>query len=137
MQDLIAYTREHAVANDTFTGAFVVQKGRIICRAVTSIVPDQDPLAHAEMKVMHQAIKKLGGDLTDCHIYTTQRPCLMCASAMIWSGVSSVTYGLKTKGQWDQNTSPEAFLAANDTRCFGPILEKECKAIKALLPSES
>jgi tRNA(Arg) A34 adenosine deaminase TadA len=136
MRDLIGYTREHAVANDTFTGAFVVQNGGIVCRAVTSIVPDQNPLAHAEMKVMRQAIKQLGGNLTDCHIYTTQRPCPMCASAMIWSGISSVTYGLKTKGQWDQNIQPEAFLSTHGILCFGPVLENECKAIEALLPSE-
>jgi len=134
MLKLIAYTRDRAVANETFTGAFIIKEGEIISQAVTTVVPDKDPLAHAEMKVMHDANKKLDGDLQGCHLYTTQKPCMMCASAALWSGVSSVTYGWDTQKKEEDSFRAEYFLPKYGVKCDGPCFEEEIQAIDKLLP---
>lgn len=134
MKELIAYTRERAVANETFTGAFILKDGILISKAVTSIVPDCDPLAHAEMKALHDANKALSGDLRGCHLFTTQKPCMMCASAMLWSKVSEVTYGWDTQDSEEKDYRPEEFLQKYGVVCSGPFFEREIREIERLLP---
>ncbi len=134
MKELITYTRERAVANETFTGAFIVKNDELISQAVTSIVPDCNPLAHAEMKAMHDANEKLRGDLSGCHLYTTQKPCMMCASAMLWSKISKCTYGWDTQDSKQKEYRPEEFLKKHGVDCSGPFLEEEIKEIERLLP---
>ncbi len=134
MKELIAYTRERAVANETFTGAFIVKEGKIISKEVTSIVPDNDPLAHAEMKVLHDANEKFKGDLSGCHLFTTQKPCMMCASAMLCSNISEVTYGWDTQASEEKDFRSENFFRKNGIKTNGPIFEEEIKKIDKLLP---
>ena len=133
MRELIAYTRERALEYRTFTGAFIVKQGEIIWRDITSIEKDRNPLAHAELKALQGALSILDGDLDSCHLYTTQQPCPMCASAIAWSGVEAVYYGLPSSQQWRYPGEMDAFFSHLDVRCMGPLLEDECKAIDDLL----
>lgn len=134
MRSLIAYTRERALAYRTFTGAFIVREGEVISRDITSIDPDQNPLAHAELKAVQGALTKYGLDLKGCHLYTTQRPCPMCASAVVWSGIEKVVYGWAPSNyQWGTSERARQFFADLDVECVGPILEDECRAIDEYL----
>ena len=130
MQSLIAYTRELALENKTFTGSFIVKNGEIIQKAITSIYPDKNPLAHAELKAIQAAIPTHGPELKGYQLYTTQRPCPMCASAIVWSGIEKVVYGVAINyGQWKTFDHIDRFLADFNIECVGPMLEEECKAI--------
>lgn len=134
MKSLIDYTRERALENRTFTGAFVVKNGEVIQKTVTSIEPDDNPLAHAELKALQGAIGAYGSEaLEGCHLYTTQQPCPMCASAMAWSGIAKVVYGLPSSHQWGNSDNGRKFLADLGIECFGPVLEQECRAIDEYL----
>ena len=133
MQDLIRYTKERALDYKTFTGALIVKDGDIIWRAMTSIEKDKNPLAHAELKAIQGALSILDGDLEGCHLYTTQQPCPMCASAAVWAGVEAVFYGLPTNHQWQSIEEMEDFFERLGVSCTGPIHEQECKAIDDLL----
>ncbi len=133
MRELIAYTMENALAYQTFTGAFVVKDNMVVWRDITSIIKDNDPLAHAEMKALRGALSIMNGDLTGCHLYTTQRPCPMCASAIIWCGIDTIYYGLATNHQWKYETEIHDFYENLNGRCFGPVLEDECRKIDELL----
>jgi tRNA(adenine34) deaminase len=75
-------------------GAVVVCNGLIIARAHNLTETLNDATAHAEMQAITAAASYLGGKyLTDCIIYVTVEPCVMCAGALSWSQVSEVVYG--------------------------------------------
>jgi tRNA(Arg) A34 adenosine deaminase TadA len=129
MKSLIAYTRARALANRTFTGAFIVRGGEVIWRDITSIEPDRNPLAHAELKAVQGAIARYGPELKGCHLNTTQQPCPMCASAIAWSGVEKVVYGVPSDYQWRTFDHIDKFFADLGIESVGPALEKECREI--------
>jgi tRNA(adenine34) deaminase len=75
-------------------GAVVVCNGMIIARAHNLTETLNDPTAHAEMQAITAAANYLGGKyLTDCTIYITVEPCVMCAGALAWSHISEIVYG--------------------------------------------
>jgi tRNA(adenine34) deaminase len=75
-------------------GAVVVCNDIIIARAHNLTETLNDPTAHAEMQAITAATNYLGGKyLTDCTIYVTVEPCVMCAGALAWSQVSGLVYG--------------------------------------------
>jgi tRNA(Arg) A34 adenosine deaminase TadA len=129
MKSLIAYTRERALQNRTFTGAYIVKHGEIIWQGVTSIEPDKNPLAHAELKALQGVIPHHGPVLKGCHLYTTQQPCPMCASAMVWSGIEKVVYGLASNAHWKTFDHTRDFFAQFGIECVGPLLADECREI--------
>jgi len=75
-------------------GAVVVCDGKIIARAHNLTETLSDPTAHAEMQAITAAGSWLGGKyLTDCTIYVTLEPCVMCAGALFWGQISRLVYG--------------------------------------------
>ncbi len=134
MRSLIAYTRTRALDSKTFTGAFIVKGGDVIGRDITTIEPDQNPLAHAELKAVQGAIARYGPELKGCRLYTTQRPCPMCASAVVWSGIKRVVYGWAPSDyQWGTPGRALQFFTELGVALAGPILEDECRAIDEYL----
>lgn len=77
-------------------GAVVVSNNRIIARAYNQTEKLNDVTAHAEMLAITAAANYLGGKyLTDCILYVTLEPCVMCAGALTWSQIGMVIYGAK------------------------------------------
>lgn len=78
-------------------GAIIIDKqGEIIARAHNLRESLRDPTAHAEVLVIKEASKKLGGwRLNDCTLYVTLEPCPMCAGALIQSRIKHVIFGAK------------------------------------------
>lgn len=75
-------------------GAVVVSGGRVIARSHNLTETLTDVTAHAEMQAITSAAAHLGGKyLTDCTLYVTVEPCLMCAGALGWSQIGRVVYG--------------------------------------------
>lgn len=74
-------------------GAVVVVQDQIIAKAYNQVEILEDPTAHAEMLAITSAANFLGSKyLTDCTIYITLEPCLMCASALFWSKISRIVF---------------------------------------------
>lgn len=75
-------------------GAVIVSHGRVIARAHNMTEALTDVTAHAEMQAITSATSFLGGKyLTDCTLYVTVEPCLMCAGAIGWAQIPRVVYG--------------------------------------------
>ena len=75
-------------------GAVIVSKGRVVGRGHNLTEALTDVTAHAEMQAITAAATTLGGKyLTDCTLYVTVEPCLMCAGALAWSQISRIVYG--------------------------------------------
>ena len=72
-------------------GAVIVAGNQVIARAHNLTETLTDVTAHAEMQAITSAADYLGGKyLTECTLYVTVEPCLMCAGALGWSQIKRV-----------------------------------------------
>ena len=101
-------------------GAVIVCKDRIISRAHNLTEKLHDVTAHAEMQAITSAANLLGGKyLSDCTLYVTVEPCVMCAGAIV--------YGASDEKRGYQLYAPRAFHPkATVTR---GVLEAECRQL--------
>ena len=75
-------------------GAVIVKDGEIISTGTNSVVPDNDPTAHAEVNAIRNACSKVHNfKLDGCVVYSSCEPCPMCLSALYWAGVSKIYFG--------------------------------------------
>lgn len=94
MKMALAEAEKALAADEVPIGAVVVCGDRIVGRGHNMTESLIDVTAHAEMQAITAAASTLGGKyLTDCTLYVTVEPCLMCAGAIGWSQVRRVVYG--------------------------------------------
>jgi len=94
MRQALAEAQKAAEDDEVPIGAVIVTGGVIVARAHNLTEKLNDPTAHAEMQAITAAAAYLGGKyLTDCTIYVTIEPCVMCAGALAWSQISTLVYG--------------------------------------------
>jgi tRNA(adenine34) deaminase len=75
-------------------GAVVVCKNRIIARAHNQTEKLTDATAHAEMLAVTAAANALGSKyLTECALYVSLEPCVMCAGALHWVQLQKLVFG--------------------------------------------
>ena len=106
MQIALEEARKAADAGEVPIGAVVVYEPidpgtrrslaepRIIARAGNRRERAKDPAGHAEFVAMIEASRELDAwRLSDCTVYVTLEPCLMCAGLMINARVDRCVYG--------------------------------------------
>ena len=92
-------------------GAVIVCQDHVIARAHNLTETLHDVTAHAEMQAITQAANELGGKyLTDCTLYVTVEPCVMCAGALGWSQIPRVVYGCRDEKRGYSAFAPQAFF---------------------------
>lgn len=75
-------------------GAVVVCKNRIIARGHNQTEKLTDATAHAEMLSITAAANYLGSKyLSECTLYVTLEPCVMCAGALHWTQLQKLVFG--------------------------------------------
>jgi len=75
-------------------GAVVVVKNKIIARAHNQTEKLTDATAHAEMLAVTAAANYLGSKyLSECTLYVTLEPCVMCAGALHWVQLHKLVFG--------------------------------------------
>lgn len=109
MREALAEARYALRDGEIPIGAVVVADGRIIGRGHNMTETLHDVTAHAEMQAITAAEEFLGGKyLTDCTIYVTVEPCVMCAGALGWSQISRIVYGAADEKRGYQVYAPRA-----------------------------
>ena len=94
MKEALGEARKAFEKDEPPVGAVIVKDGEIIARGHNLRESLQDPTAHAEMLAIRAASAKLGKwRLSDCDIYVTLEPCVMCAGAMVLSRLNRLIYG--------------------------------------------
>jgi tRNA(adenine34) deaminase len=79
--------------NEVPVGALIVCKNQIIAKAHNQTQLLNDVTAHAEILAITSASSYLNQKyLTDCTMYITLEPCVMCAGALYWSQISRVVF---------------------------------------------
>lgn len=107
-------------------GAVIVCNDRIISRAHNLTEKLHDVTAHAEMQAITAAADLLGGKyLSDCTLYVTIEPCVMCAGGIGWAQIGRIVYGASDEKRGYQLYAPRALHPkAVVTR---GVLEAECR----------
>lgn len=109
-------------------GAVIVCQGRIIARGHNLTETLTDVTAHAEMQAITAAAQFLGGKyLTDCTLYVTVEPCVMCAGALGWSQISRIVYGAGDEKRGFVRFAPNALHPK--TEVVSGILEEDCSRL--------
>ena len=105
-------------------GAVVVCRGQIIARAHNEVERLKDPTAHAELLAITAATEYMGGKfLSDCQLYVTVEPCVMCAGALFWARLGEIIYGAGEEKFGYRQYAPDLFPRRAKVR--GGILAEE------------
>jgi len=79
--------------NEMPVSALIVYNNKIIAKAYNKKNIKKNALFHAEILCINKACKKLKRwNLSDCTIYVTLEPCLMCKEAIQESRIGNVFY---------------------------------------------
>ena len=106
-------------------GVVVVCQDRIIARGHNLTETLNEVTAHAEMQAVTAAANALGGKyLSDCTLYVTVEPCVMCAGALAWAQVGRIVYGAADPKRGYSVYAPEALHPR--TQVTAGVLAEEC-----------
>ena len=109
-------------------GAVIVCQEHVVARAHNLTETLTDPTAHAEMQAITIAASELGGKyLTQCTLYVTVEPCVMCAGALGWAQVPQVVYGCRDDKRGFLTFAPNALHPK--AVVTGGVLEDECREL--------
>ena len=128
MRKALAEAQQALAAGEVPIGAVIVSRGRIIARGHNLTETLHDVTAHAEMQAITAAANQLGGKYpTDCTLYVTVEPCVMCAGAIGWAQLSRIVYGASDEKRGYALYAPKAFHPkATVTK---GVLEAECRQL--------
>ena len=94
MREALKQARYAFTEEEIPIGAVVVLDRQIIARAYNQTEKLRDVTAHAEMLALTAAANHVGNKyLSDCTLYVTVEPCVMCAGATAWAQLRRVVYG--------------------------------------------
>ena len=78
---------------------FEHESGRLLAAGANRVVASGYSCAHAEVVALSLAQSRLGhydlgqADFPACELVSSAEPCLMCLGAVLWSGITRLTYG--------------------------------------------
>ena len=109
-------------------GAVVVAGDRVIGRGHNLVETLMDATAHAEMQAITAAMSTLGGKyLSECTLYVTVEPCVMCGGALAWSQIGRVVYGAADEKR-GYSTFSERIMHPK-TEVVRGVLQEECEQL--------
>lgn len=128
MRLALAQAQEAYDRDEVPIGAVIVCQGKVIARGHNLTETLTDVTAHAEMQAITSAASFLGGKyLTDCTLYVTVEPCLMCAGALGWSQITRVVYGASDDKRGYHTFCEKPFH--KKTEVLGGVLAEECSKL--------
>ncbi|NLX77657.1 MAG: nucleoside deaminase [Clostridiaceae bacterium] len=94
MAEAIEEAKKAYMEDEVPVGAVITYKGEIIARAHNLRETLNRATAHAEIVAIEKACEVLNSwYLTDCDLYVTLEPCIMCAGAIINARIRSLYFG--------------------------------------------
>jgi len=128
MKEALKEAAKALAKNEVPIGAVIVCQNRIIARAHNLTETLNDPTAHAEMLAFTAATSFIGAKyLTDCTLYVSVEPCVMCAGASFWMQIPRIVFGAKDPKRGYSLINQN--LLHPKTVVTSGIMEKECAAL--------
>ena len=111
-------------------GAVLVHRGVVLASGHNRRETLQSPIAHAEVAVIERAAAAMGTwRLTECTLYVTLEPCLMCIGATILARVPRLVFAAR---------DPKAGAVCSLYSCANdPRLNHRIEVVEGLLGEES
>lgn len=130
MREALGEAQSALEKGDVPVGAVAVRDGVVIARGHNLREVRRDPTAHAEMLVLQQAARVLGGwRLLGVTLYCTLEPCVMCAGAMVHARLPRLVYGAP---------DPKAGAAGSVLNLVdSPLLNHRVDVVGGVLAAES
>ena len=108
-----------------------------VMRSLNAVARQNDPSAHAELRCVRRACRKLGiFSLRGYTLYTTCEPCPMCMANALWAGLDRVVYGATIADAnrfCRQIRIPATEVTARSdmaaTEILGPLCHEQCLAL--------
>jgi len=128
MQQALNEARSALEAYEVPIGAVIVCNNRIIARAHNLTQTLNDVTAHAEMQAITSAAEFLGGKyLSECTLYVTLEPCVMCAGATMWAHISKIVYGASDLKKGFNEYSEQ--ILHPKTKIISGVMGDKCSAL--------
>jgi len=125
MREALKEAKKALEIGEVPVGAVVVCKNRIIARAHNQTEKLTDATAHAEMLATTAAANYLGSKyMSECTLYVTLEPCVMCAGALHWVQLQKLVYGASD-------------IQRGYTLIKSPILHPRTEVVKGLQGEEA
>ena len=113
-------------------GAVVVRNGELIAKAHNLCQTNADATAHAEALAIAEACRRTGSwRLSDCTLYVTLEPCMMCAGASVNARIGRIVYAAKDPraGACESLFRLSAYPLECKPLCQGGVLQEEALAL--------
>ena len=114
-------------------GAVVVKNNIVIGRGYNRPITTSDPTAHAEIIALRDAAHYLCNyRLSECTLYVTLEPCVMCIGAIFHARITRLVYGAKdpkTGACGSVINLPQETLLNHHTLVIGGVLEEETSVL--------
>jgi tRNA(Arg) A34 adenosine deaminase TadA len=131
--------RDHG--NEPHGAVLVDPQGNLLLEDENTILTTRDCTGHAETNLVRVASQRYEPDfLAYCTLYASTEPCVMCAGAILWSGVGRLVYALSSARLRDYLTGVaqappiscrEVLIRFRPTvEVIGPVAELEDEALR-------
>ena len=128
MNEALKEARKALDQQEVPVGAVVVNQNRIIARAYNMTQQLTDVTAHAEMIAITAASNYLGAKyLTECILFVTLEPCVMCAAALKWAQLNRMVFAASDPREGFSRIKER--LLHKKTEQISGILEEEASTL--------
>lgn len=133
MQEALIEAKKAGDIGEIPIGAVIVKDGEIIARGFNESITTNDSTAHAEIVAIRRAGQVLQNyRLTDCELYVTLEPCMMCAGSFVHSRLKRIIYGAgdSRHGALGTQLNVNTFDSFNHRVIITPlVLAEECRTL--------
>ncbi len=128
MRIALQEAREAKLDGEVPIGAVVVCGDKVIAKAHNRTEHLHDVTAHAEIMAITSAEDYMNAKyLTDCTLFVTVEPCVMCAGAIAWAQLAEVVYGANDEKRGFSKYSSQ--ILHPKTKLTKGILAEDCEKI--------
>lgn len=128
MRIALQEAREAEMDGEVPIGAVVVCGDKVIAKAHNRTEHLHDVTAHAEIMAITSAEDYMNAKyLTDCTLFVTVEPCVMCAGAIAWAQLAEVVYGASDEKRGFSRYSNQ--ILHPKTKLTKGILAEDCEKI--------
>lgn len=121
------------INNEIPVGAVIVKDNKLIATGYNSSIKNHDSSAHAEIIAMRAASNLLANyRLTNCDLYVTLEPCMMCLGNIIHARINKLYYGAsdpKTGSLGGLIDLTQHYKTNHNIQIFKNILAEQCSLI--------